>query len=330
MKRNTIPALVLLGIALFGSLLVMGQSDSTKTFKPNGKAILTIFGNLHSQFTQTKNTGFELERAYLGYEANLSQHLSAKVVVDMGKSTDVNDLQRLVYLKNAYLTWNKNNFKLSAGMVGMQQFSVQEKAWGHRYLYKSLQDEYKFGSSADLGLVAEYKFAPFASADLTIVNGDGYKKVQLNPYFLYGLGLTFKPVKDLTLRLYGAYKDCDHTDSLLVGQENLTGFLSYKVGGITLGAEYAMLWNTKHVNGNHQQGVSAFVNVALPKKFELFARWDCLLSNDYPATMKEQVGILGCQYAPVKQVRVSPNVRVKAVPGEAVAVFGYLNMEVKF
>ena len=42
-------------------------------------------------------------------------------------------------------------------MIGGKQFNDQEMIWGYRYLYKTLQDEYKFGSSADLGVNAEFK-----------------------------------------------------------------------------------------------------------------------------------------------------------------------------
>lgn len=41
---------------------------------------------------------------------------------------------------------------------------------------KSFQDEYKFGSSADLGVSVAYKFNKVVSADVIVANGEGYKK----------------------------------------------------------------------------------------------------------------------------------------------------------
>ena len=311
---------------------LFAQNDTVKpAFKPNGKPIVTVFGNFHSVFTSPQNTGFELERAYLGYQHNFSPNVSAKVVVDMGKSSDVSDLNRLVYLKNAVVTWRKGNFTLNAGLTGMQLFDVQEKGWGHRYLMKSFQDEYKFGHSADLGLVMQYKFASWAKADLTLVNGDGYKKVNLGTDFLYGAGLTFLPVDGLTLRVYGSYRDFDHSDSLAVGQGNLSCFVGYSGKTVSAGAEYDAMWNANNASGKHEQGVSAFVRVNLPKNFEVFARWDYLMSLHHWNSRDEHAAVAGFQYAPNKHVRIAPNVRVGIPRGDASnpTVSGYVNMEVK-
>ena len=67
--------------------------------------------------------------------------------------------------------------------------------------------EYKFGSSADLGLSAAYEFADWISADAIIVNGEGYKKIQSNEGLSYGLGVTLTPVSGLQVRLYGGWNE---------------------------------------------------------------------------------------------------------------------------
>ena len=89
----------------------------------------------------------------------------------------------------------------------LRKFNFQEKFWGYRYAMKSFQDGYKFGSSADLGLSATYKFASWISADAIIVNGEGYKKIQKNDGLNYGLGVTLTPVKGLSVRLYGGLNE---------------------------------------------------------------------------------------------------------------------------
>ena len=53
-----------------------------------------------------------------------------------------------------------------------------EKAWGKRYIYKSLQDQNKWANSADLGVTLDYSLNKNISFDLQVLNGDGYKKVQ--------------------------------------------------------------------------------------------------------------------------------------------------------
>ena len=44
-------------------------------------------------------------------------------------------------------------------MIGNKQFKYQEKVWGYRYVYKTFQDENKFGSSADIGANGEFKLS---------------------------------------------------------------------------------------------------------------------------------------------------------------------------
>ena len=83
------------------------------------------------------------------------------------------------YVKNAQITWKQNGWTLNAGLITTTQFKVQEDFWGKRYVMKSFQDEYKFGSSADLGVSVAYKFNKVVSADVIVANGEGYKKVQV-------------------------------------------------------------------------------------------------------------------------------------------------------
>ncbi len=331
MKKITITvAAVLLSMATFG------QESTTQPEKkeaPKGKPIITIFSNFHAGFGDAKDDiGFELERAYLGYQYEFNSNISAKVVFDMGKSGSVSDLERLVYVKNALLTWKTGNFTLNAGLTGLEQFNLQEKFWGHRYVMKSFQDEYKFGSSADLGVVGMYKFADWISADLTIVNGEGYKKVQVDNQLLYGGGITLKPIESLTLRVYGDYKGKQNADSTETGQENLALFAGYQHKYFSIGAEYNMLFNSKNKTDKNQSGVSAYASVKLPKNFEVFGRWDYLASNnDWNQAKDGQMMLIGLQYAPTKNIKLSPNFRMW-LPSDSNAKaqpFVYLNLEVK-
>ena len=97
-------------VILAGVLACMGiaaQAQDTKVEEPKGKAIVQVFGNFHSGFgAESDDRGFELERSYLGYEYKLGNGLSVKGVMDIGKSNDVSDYQRIAYIKNAMLSWN--------------------------------------------------------------------------------------------------------------------------------------------------------------------------------------------------------------------------------
>ena len=298
---------------LAGILACMGiatQAQDVKTEEPKGKAIVQVFGNFHSGFGETNNDrGFELERSYLGYEYKLGDGLSVKGVMDIGKSSDVSDYQRIAYIKNAMVSWKKGNFTLNGGLISTTQFNFQEKFWGYRYIMKSFQDEYKFGSSADLGLSASYKFADWVSADAIIVNGEGYKKIQKNDGLNYGLGLTLTPVKGFQVRLYGGLNESGQDGKSDV--VNMAAFAGYKCDRFTIGAEYNHMLNASNTKGNDQFGYSAFASVKVAKNADIYARFDDLYSkNDWNISKDEQAAIIGAQFKLGKYVKVAPNFRM--------------------
>ena len=101
-------------VILAGLLACIGitaQAQDVKTEEPKGKAIVRVFDNFHSGFGETNNDrGFELEHSYLGYEYKLVDGLSVKGVMDIGKSSDVSDYQRIAHIKNAMVSWEKELF----------------------------------------------------------------------------------------------------------------------------------------------------------------------------------------------------------------------------
>lgn len=92
-------------VILAGLLACIGitaQAQNATEDEPKGKAIINVFGNFHTGFgTENDNRGFELERSYFGYQYSFNNGLSIKAVMDVGKSSNVDDLQRVAYIKNA-------------------------------------------------------------------------------------------------------------------------------------------------------------------------------------------------------------------------------------
>ena len=304
MKKNVILA------GLLACIGITAQAQNTKSEEPQGKAIVQVFGNFHTGFgAENDDRGFELERSYLGYEYKLNKNLTVKGVMDIGKSSDVSDYHRMAYIKNAMVSWKTGNLTLNGGLISTTQFNFQEKFWGYRYIMKSFQDQYKFGSSADLGISATYKFADWLSADAIIVNGEGYKKVQKNDGLNYGLGTTLTPAKGLQIRLYGGLNESGEQ-----GKENIVNmaaFVGYKSDKFTIGAEYNKMWNASYKEGQDQYGYSVFASAKLDKKTEVYARFDDLCSkDDWNKAKDEQAAILGAQFKLGKYVKMAPNFRM--------------------
>lgn len=295
---------------LLASIGIATQAQDTKTEEPKGKAVVQVFGNFHTGLgAENDDRGFELERSYLGYEYKPGNGLSVKGVMDIGKSSDVSDYQRIAYIKNAMVSWETGNLTLNGGLISTTQFNFQEKFWGYRYIMKSFQDEYKFGSSADLGISAAYRFADWISADAIIVNGEGYKKIQKNEGLNYGLGVTLTPVKGFQIRLYGGLNECGEEGKRDTG--NFAAFAGYKHEKFTIGAEYNYMMNASYNEDADQSGYSIFASVNLPKEISLYVRFDDLYSkNDWNKVKDESAAILGIQFKLGEYVKIAPDFRM--------------------
>jgi len=232
-----------------------------------------------------------------------------KGVADIGKSSKVDDYQRIFYVKNALIQWKKGKLTLAGGLISTTQFNFQEKFWGYRYVMKSFQDKYKFGSSADLGVSASYKFTDWISADAIIVNGEGYKKIQVKDGFNYGLGMTLTPVKGFQIRLYGGLNEAAEEGKK--NTVNMSAFVGYKTERFTVGAEYSHMWNASYKQDADQYGYSVFASAKLSKCADLYARFDDVYSKDkWNVEKDESSAILGAQFKLGKYVKVAPNFRM--------------------
>lgn len=295
---------------LLACIGIGAQAQNVKSEEPKGKAIVQMFGNFHTGFGENNDDrGFDLERSYLGYEYKLGNGLSLKGVMDIGKSSDVSDYQRIAYIKNAMVSWKKGDLTLSGGLISTTQFNFQEKFWDYRYIMKSFQDQYKFGNSADLGISAAYKFADWISADAIIVNGEGYKKVQKSDGLNYGAGLTMTPVKGFQIRLYGGLNEGaeDGKEDIV----NMAAFMGYKCDKFSIGAEYNLMQNASNKKDADLSGYSIYATMNLSKESALYARFDDLYSkDDWNKAKDEQAAILGAQFKLGKYVKVAPNVRM--------------------
>ena len=284
--------------------------SAQESTEPKGKAIVQVFGNFHTGFGKDNNDrGFELDRSYLGYQYDLGKGLQVKAVMDIGQSDDVNDYHRIAYIKNAQISWKTGKLTLTGGLISTIQFNMQEKFWGYRYIMKSFQDQYKFGSSADLGISASYKFADWLTADAIVVNGEGYRKIQKNDGLMYGLGATLTPLKGLSMRIY--YGLNESSDETKKDKQNLATFIGYKGKGFSLGAEYNLYKNDGNVKGNDLTGFSIYGSAQVGKNTELYARYDDLSSKDGWNEAKEESAILaGLQFKLGKYVKIAPNFRM--------------------
>ncbi len=298
-------AAMLILFLLSGLRAVSGQSDSI--FKPYGKPVFLVFSNMHSSISKEGNAGaFEITRMYLGYEYFFGKSLFARANIDIG-DPGVGGLHMTAYVKNAFLQYRTSRFSGRIGMISTDQFNLIEKQWGHRYIFKTLQDEYGFGPSADIGAAVEFSPAKLISFDASVLNGEGYKKHQSDSVFKYTFGMTMKPSEGLQLRVYTDFMKKEFT------QKTVSLFAGYTCEGLSTGFEYSLQKNNKMISNHDFSGISAFASLKLPGKFSIMARYDQLWSATSSAETTRwnyaedgQMFMAGLEFSPVLGVRIAP------------------------
>jgi hypothetical protein len=169
------------------------------------------------------------------------------------------------------------------------------------------------------------------NVDLTVANGEGYKKLESDTALKYSLGATIRPFQGFDLR---ASYDHMGQDS---AQQTLALYVEYRKDKLAAGAEYKKQLNHKRIDGHDLTGISVYGSY-LMKKIRLFGRYDMLssptLSTDtdpWNYTNDGQLVILGVEIRPVRGLIVTPNYQ-GWIPanGGGVSHSAYLSLEIKF
>lgn len=324
---------IYLTILFFALPFISFSQNQELGYKPNGKLLIQVFSDFRTSFNDGQNSSaFEAQRAYFGYEYNLSEVWNGKIIFDIA-DPGVGKLQMTAMLKNAYIRYKTSKITAWFGMISTTQFKTSEEIWGNRYIEKSFQDAYKFNSSADLGFNIEYKPADFISIDFSLINGEGYKKLESDSLFRPAIGMSIKPVSEVTARIY--------LDSYgkKIKQQSVATLLGYQGKNLNAAAEYNFQKNFGMAEAKNLSGISVFANYKVAPKAKLFARFDYLTSNKLDGQIdnwnKNNDGSLvlaGTEFAPVNGVRIAPNLRFwnpVATSLKNITSF-YLNCEFKF
>lgn len=309
--KNLIRFVLLAVMLLFFSIVTIA-GDSTFV-KPKGSVYGKIFSNFHSQINSGDNeTAFEIRRAYFGYKSQLSKYFDANIKLDIGSPEDLSEfsqIRRYAYFKNAYISYKRKKFKTYFGIIDILHFKMQEKYWAHRYIDKSFADRYRFGFKADLGWQVVYNWTEWLTTDFTLMNGEGYTKLQYDNTLKGGFGISFFPVKNFVTRFY------IDVASKSITQSTLAGFIGYKLNKkLIAGVEYNYRFNEDYEENHNRYGYSIYASFYVLKKLQLFARYDKVNSNileeeQNPWNLaKDGTAIIGgIEFTPIKYVKLALN-----------------------
>ena len=323
---------------VFLALMLTAAGQETGNFEPHGKGTGVIFANFHRGISKASadESAFELVRAYLGYEHFLSPEFSARLMLDIGSPDDVSPfskLRRYAYFKFAYAEYRKENLTLQFGLIGTLQYKLQERLWERRYLRKAFADEFRIGPSADLGTSAVYTINKKWEADFTIMNGEGFSRLQMDDKFKYAAGITFSHDEIVTNRLYLDYM---HNEVSQVSYCWVTSYTHKK--NLNLVFEYNYQQNHNLVKNRDLYGYSIYGKYNIHPQYQLFSRFDMLKSNlpegaTAPWHLSDDGSALiaGMQYTPVKGIKVALNYQdwVPRAANLPVRSFIFLDMEIR-
>ncbi|MCJ7448731.1 MAG: hypothetical protein MUO72_13675 [Bacteroidales bacterium] len=297
-----------LSIIIFISLLC--QSILSQIVESTGKPIAEIFTDFHLNLTDTaKKTGFDLNRAYLGYEFLPLGNFSAKIIINIGTPEDLADgsvPHRYAYCREASLAWSNDKLTISMGITGTRIFEFQQRFWDKRYVANTYQSIKGYGFVADLGLVVDYLINDVLKADLSIMNGEGYSNIQLDDNLRTSVGLTISPSEKIAIRVYG---DIQRKEGLW--QPVFIGFIGFKNDLFLIGGEVSYKSNIDLIKGHHIWGISTTGGINITENMQIFGRYDYSSSVIMPDDILQwnylndgSFAIAGLQYT------FSPNVRI--------------------
>lgn len=339
--KTTIISAKIVGIILLIFLIsvrCISQEADTAAFRITAKPILRVFANYHMQIGPGDViSAFEVERAYLGYDAQIHPNFQVKINLDIGSPDDVSEysrIRRYAYFKNAALKYTYKWLTSSFGLIDMTHFKLQEEFWGHRYIEKSFADRFRFGHSADLGWNLIVEPVKNFSIDLSFTNGEGYNNLQRDNTLKLGLGVSATVFENWSVRIYGDLMEKGEIES------TLAAFIGYRYRDLfRIGTDYNHKFNDSYRPGYDRYGYSVYSNCSIIEPVEVFARYDWVNSNmpaddDTPWNLNEDGSSItaGVQYQPIQQVKIALSYRdwypyASNLDNEALI---YLNLEYKY
>lgn len=300
---------LMLAAGLAVSMVVPAQARDTNEFKPGGKPEVRIFTGFNTTFSDgERHSKFDVTRAYLGYGYNFSKTLSGRVVYDVADPS-VGKLKFTGMLKFAYLRYQTQKLTVTGGMIALPEYDHADKKWGYRYIYKPSHDEYGFGTSADLGLSVAYNFASWITADVTLMNGEGYKLTETDSTLKTAVGVTLIPLRNVSLR---GYFDSMGRDGL--HQQTAEVIASYESNGSLLSGAYHYRKNSGLITGHDYHVISVNGRVPVSDKIRILGRYDFAASakvgnevDPWNLDRDGQLFLAGIEIALSPGVSLSPN-----------------------
>ncbi|MGA9408316.1 MAG: hypothetical protein WBW71_14370 [Bacteroidota bacterium] len=265
--------------------------------------------------SQKGTNAFEFRRIYLGYDQNISDQFSARVLIEADKEDTAKSGAMDFTAEEAYLEW-KNLVSLSSIYFGLSytpSIAMAEKIWGYRSLEKVILDRNGLVAYDDMGVAIKGKFVSDGSIGYAVMvgNGQGVKLENDKLKKIYG-ELYCTPMKNGVVELYSDYENSPDAQWKLTGK----GLLGYQVPSVSAGVEgfYRIVhdgaFNTLTPTDSNLAGGSAYTSFQITDGIRGVLREDFYDANvsETNVGIRESFSIIGLDYSPALGVHVIPNV----------------------
>ena len=310
------------------ALELQGKTNE-KTTKLN--PIVQVFGTAAYDI-ENNWYGYSFGRAHLGFQYQFNESWSAKMIIDRGRPTTIEDIAitdsagnmlnvdyttkegsyYTMWLKFASLKWQVNN-KLSivGGALLQNHYITQERFWGFRYVAQTFQDMYWHIPSTDLGFRANYKLNEVVSFDAALTNGEGPRtKQDVLGNVKYAAGLDINPGNKFQSRI--SYHNWTTGVDSLATEQLFSVFAGYKFSDkFRFGGEFNYMENLNNATGRDSYGFSVYSVYEIIENTQIFIRYDRLLNdvsdNSLAVYSNGNTIIGGISCTPVKGINLSLN-----------------------
>jgi len=281
---------------------------------------------------ENERYGYSFGRAHLGFQYQFNKDWSAKMIIDRGRATTIDNIAvadtagnilnvdyatkegsyYTMWLKFASLRWQVNDrLSLVGGALLQNHYITQERFWEFRYVAQTFQDMYWHIPSSDLGFRVNYKINNVFSFDAALTNGEG-PRVKQDAFgkVKYAAGLNINTGDKFQSRFY-YHNRATGIDSLST-EQLFSVFAGYKLNHkFRIGGEFNYMENLNNASGTDSYGFSIYSSYRLIENTSLFVRYDRLLyevaNNPLSVEQDGNTIIGGVSYSPIKEISLSLN-----------------------
>ena len=274
-----------------------------------------------------KRNAFRFRRLYFTYQEDLATDFAIRFRLEAKDAGFAQGEKMRPFVKHSYLQWKKalGAADLYLGLSGTPTWAVAEKVWGYRSIAKTVLDQNKIGSSADLGAALKGKAARL-SYHLMVGNGPGQGPEDDHGKKFYG-SLSFKAADRWVLEGYADF----NAKPAGRNERTVKGFVGWQGAQGAAGLEVFSRINERAGDNGEDQvlaGVSGFGSLPLNPVLKGFGRFDAVTHD--PADTTDWLFIAGLDYAAAPAVHLMPNAVVEWPGGRDAKVEGRLTFFCKF